>query len=95
VRRFNANVVVWMKKSLSLDEERDTTSYYIKTSRWLHQLFRTSEAVLLYIYIYSFPLKCCVIMLFKRFYFNSVMEFHPKFIVPAVIYVAGKVGNST
>lgn len=31
-------------------------------------------------------------MLYKRFYLsNSVQEFHPKFIVPTVIYIAGKV----
>ncbi|KAJ8524106.1 hypothetical protein ON010_g17011 [Phytophthora cinnamomi] len=31
-------------------------------------------------------------LLFKRFYLsNSVMEFHPKYLVPTAIYVAGKV----
>jgi cyclin H len=45
------------------------------------QFLRTSDKV-----------KCCAVMLYKRFYLsNSVMEFHPKFIVPTAIYVAGKV----
>uniref|UniRef100_A0AAV1SYX7 Cyclin-like domain-containing protein n=1 Tax=Peronospora matthiolae TaxID=2874970 RepID=A0AAV1SYX7_9STRA len=45
------------------------------------QFLRTSDKV-----------KCCALMLFKRFYLsNSVMEFHPKYLVPTVIYVAGKV----
>ena len=36
--------------------------------------------------------QCCAVMLYKRFYLsNSVMEFHPKYIVPTVIYVAAKV----
>ncbi|KAL4087249.1 hypothetical protein PRIC1_013146 [Phytophthora ramorum] len=45
------------------------------------QFLRTSDKV-----------KCCAMLLFKRFYLsNSVMEFHPKFLVPTAIYVAGKV----
>ncbi|KAI9915984.1 hypothetical protein PsorP6_008403 [Peronosclerospora sorghi] len=45
------------------------------------QFLRTSDKV-----------KCCALMLFKRFYLsNSVMEFHPKYLVPTAIYVAGKV----
>lgn len=45
------------------------------------QFLRTSDKV-----------KCCAVMLYKRFYLsNSVMEFHPKFMVPTAIYVAGKV----
>ncbi|KAG7394004.1 hypothetical protein PHYBOEH_005927 [Phytophthora boehmeriae] len=45
------------------------------------QFLRTSDKV-----------KCCAVLLFKRFYLsNSVMEFHPKFMVPTAIYVAGKV----
>ncbi|CAH0475694.1 unnamed protein product [Peronospora belbahrii] len=45
------------------------------------QFLRTSDKV-----------KCCAIMLYKRFYLsNSVMEFHPKHLVPTAIYVAGKV----
>ncbi|KAG3117285.1 hypothetical protein PI124_g3435 [Phytophthora idaei] len=45
------------------------------------QFLRTSDKV-----------KCCAVLLFKRFYLsNSVMEFHPKYIVPTAIYVAGKV----
>ena len=45
------------------------------------QFLRTSEKV-----------KCCAMMLYKRFYLsNSVMEFHPKYLVPTAIYVAGKV----
>ncbi|CEG36180.1 cyclin h-1 [Plasmopara halstedii] len=45
------------------------------------QFLRTSDKV-----------KCCAMLLFKRFYLsNSVMEFHPKYLVPTAIYVAGKV----
>ncbi|CAI5703098.1 hypothetical protein KXD40_003925 [Peronospora effusa] len=45
------------------------------------QFLRTSDKV-----------KCCAMMLYKRFYLsNSVMEFHPKYLVPTAIYVAGKV----
>ncbi|KAF4316617.1 hypothetical protein BBO99_00001659 [Phytophthora kernoviae] len=45
------------------------------------QFLRTSDKV-----------KCCAVLLFKRFYLsNSVMEFHPKFMVPTAIYVAGKI----
>lgn len=55
--------------------------YEAKVQESCTQLFRTSDKV-----------KCCAVMLYKRFYLsNSVMEFHPKFIVPTAIYVAGKV----
>ncbi|TDH65802.1 hypothetical protein CCR75_009023 [Bremia lactucae] len=40
----------------------------------------------------SDKVKCCAMLLFKRFYLsNSVMEFHPKYLLPTAIYVAGKV----
>jgi cyclin H len=67
---------------LSLDQEKLMREFYeAKVQESCTQLFRSSDKV-----------KCCAVMLYKRFYLsNSVMEFHPKFIVPTVIYVAGKV----
>lgn len=67
---------------LSSEQERVVCDFYAaKVQESCSQLFRTSDKV-----------KCCALMLFKRFYLsNSVMEFHPKFLVPTAIYVAGKV----
>ncbi|TMW56614.1 hypothetical protein Poli38472_006624 [Pythium oligandrum] len=67
---------------LSVEQERLVREYYeSKVQESCSQLFRTSDKV-----------KCSAVMLFKRFYLsNSVMEFHPKYIVPTAIYVAGKV----
>lgn len=67
---------------LTMEEERTLVSFYAaKVQESCSSLFRTSDKV-----------KCCAVMLYKRFYLsNSVMCFHPKYIVPTVIYVAGKV----
>uniref|UniRef100_K3WG18 Cyclin-like domain-containing protein n=1 Tax=Globisporangium ultimum (strain ATCC 200006 / CBS 805.95 / DAOM BR144) TaxID=431595 RepID=K3WG18_GLOUD len=67
---------------LTIDQERVLREFYeVKVQESCTQLFRTSDKV-----------KCCAVMLYKRFYLsNSVMEFHPKFIVPTAIYVAGKI----
>ncbi|KAF1328297.1 Cyclin-h, partial [Globisporangium splendens] len=67
---------------LTIEQERVLREFYeVKVQESCSQLFRTSDKV-----------KCCAVMLYKRFYLsNSVMEFHPKFIVPTAIYVAGKI----
>lgn len=67
---------------LTVEQEQVVREFYeVKIQESCSQLFRTSDKV-----------KCCAVMLYKRFYLsNSVMEFHPKFIVPTAIYVAGKV----
>ena len=67
---------------LSLEEEALIRRFYQeKVEEACTQLFRTSDKV-----------KASAVMLYKRFYLsNSVMEYHPKYIVPSVIYVAGKV----
>ncbi|TYZ60928.1 hypothetical protein PybrP1_004331 [[Pythium] brassicae (nom. inval.)] len=67
---------------LSSEQELVVRDFYAATlQESCSQLFRTSDKV-----------KCCALLLFKRFYLsNSVMEFHPKFLVPTAIYVAGKV----
>lgn len=66
----------------SLEEEKTLVEFYeSKVQESCTQLFRTSEKV-----------KSSAIQLFKRFYLsNSVAEFHPKYLVPTVIYVAAKV----
>lgn len=66
----------------SLEEENLLVSFYqSKVHDSCSQLFRTSEKV-----------KSSAIQLLKRFYLsNSVAEFHPKYLVPTVIYVAAKV----
>lgn len=69
-------------QDLLSNEEEDMVRrfYQEKVQESCTQLFRTSDKV-----------KCCAVMLFKRFYLsNSVMQYHPKFIVPTAIYVAGK-----
>ncbi|GAB9466460.1 Cyclin-h [Globisporangium polare] len=67
---------------LTVEQEQVVREFYeVKIQESCSQLFRTSDKV-----------KCCAVMLYKRFYLsNSVMEFHPKFIVPTAIYVAGKI----
>ncbi|CAI5726651.1 unnamed protein product [Hyaloperonospora brassicae] len=68
---------------LSLEQETLLRTFYEEKIQesCSAQFLRTSDKV-----------KCCALMLFKRFYLsNSVMEFHPKYVVPTVIYVAGKV----
>ncbi|KDO35545.1 hypothetical protein SPRG_00391 [Saprolegnia parasitica CBS 223.65] len=67
---------------LTLAEEALVLNFYqIQVQDSCTRLFRTSDKV-----------KSAAVVLFKRFYLsNSVMEFHPKYIAPTVIYVAGKV----
>ncbi|RLN96486.1 hypothetical protein BBJ28_00000610 [Nothophytophthora sp. Chile5] len=68
---------------LSADQEALLRDFYEQkiVESCSAQFLRTSDKV-----------KCCAVLLFKRFYLsNSVMEFHPKFMVPTAIYVAGKV----
>ncbi|OQR82805.1 cyclin-H [Achlya hypogyna] len=67
---------------LSLEEEALVLNFYqVQVQQSCTGLFRTSDKV-----------KSAAVVLFKRFYLsNSVMEFHPKYIAPTVIYVAGKV----
>lgn len=69
-------------ETLTLEQERILQAFYeVKIQESCSQLFRTPDKV-----------KCAAVMLYKRFYLsNSVMEFHPKYIVPTAIYVAGKV----
>ncbi|GLD99422.1 hypothetical protein PINS_up008141 [Pythium insidiosum] len=67
---------------LTPEQERVVCQFYEdQIQESCNQFFRTSDKV-----------KCCAVMLFKRFYLsNSVMEFHPKYLAPTAIYVAGKV----
>ncbi|OQS04713.1 cyclin-H, partial [Thraustotheca clavata] len=67
---------------LTQEEEKLVLNFYqVQVQDSCTRLFRTSDKV-----------KSAAVVLFKRFYLsNSVMEFHPKFIAPTVIYVAGKV----
>ncbi|DAZ94552.1 TPA: hypothetical protein N0F65_002204 [Lagenidium giganteum] len=67
---------------LSIEQEALIREFYEqKVQQSCSTLFRTSDKV-----------KSSAVMLYKRFYLsNSVMEFHPKYIVPTAIYVAGKV----
>ncbi|KAJ0403815.1 hypothetical protein P43SY_003912 [Pythium insidiosum] len=69
-------------EALTPEQERLVCQFYEdQILESCNQFFRTSDKV-----------KCCAVMLFKRFYLsNSVMEFHPKYLAPTAIYVAGKV----